>query len=634
MKIKLIAISCFCLFNILTKAQNYGVSAIPDSLLKNADVVLRTEKLEIKISSASNASIKHIYALTILNEDGRDYADYMNVYDKFHKLNKVVAKLFDSKGTLLKTVKKRDMLDIAYDDRVSIISDARTVRFDFAWKAYPYTVEYEDEEDMKGFFSLPQWLPVQGSRFAIQNSSFTVKFPANYSLNYKLLTKTIAPIVQQYDDFKTYEWNINNYTAFEWETFSTKRIFTTPGVIIAPSDFEIDGFKGNLNSWKSFGQFNWKLFQGRDILPETIKADIHKLTDNIKDVDEKIKILYDYLQQNTHYISIQLGIGGWQPFDANYVAKYKYGDCKALSNYMVAILKEAGITAKHVIIKAGKGENGLLKDFPVNSFNHVVMFALNGNDTTWLECTSQFQSPGFMGSFTCDRDAMMIDSAGGHIVHTPIYNASDNIESRVIDAKIELDGTLSADINTTYKGISQEEKHYIINKATKDEKDKILNSELHLPTYHIDFAEFKEHKNKIPTIEEHLKITAPNYANYSAKRLFLIPNLINKEDRLDTAKKRKFDICIKESFTDIDSIQIKVPEGYTVESMPKDVSVENNFESYRFTTKFENNTIKVFRKHIEYAGTYPAEDYIKLAAIYNTMYQSDRSKMVLRKKDN
>jgi hypothetical protein len=84
------------------------------------------------------------------------------------------------------------------------------------------------------------------------------------------------------------------------------------------------------------------------MLPEETKNKVHELTDKLQDKNEKIKVLYDFLQKNTHYIIMQLGIGGWQPLEASYVSIKKYGDCKALSNFMIALLKEAGITAKYV----------------------------------------------------------------------------------------------------------------------------------------------------------------------------------------------------------------------------------------------------------------------------------------------
>jgi len=192
------------------------------------------------------------------------------------------------------------------------------------------------------------------------------------------------------------------------------------------------------------------------------------LTDKLKDPKQKISVLYDYMQKNTHYISIQLGIGGWQPFDATYVATKRYGDCKALSNYMVALLKEAGIKGKTVDIRAGANAASINKDFPSFQFNHVIACVPLDKDTVWLECTSETLPAGYLSSFTANRYAVLVDENGGKLIHTPKYNYHDNQEIRKIDATINEEGNLSASVNTQYKAEQQDNLEQLINGLSKD----------------------------------------------------------------------------------------------------------------------------------------------------------------------
>jgi hypothetical protein len=617
----------------LLSAQNYSVLSVPDSLIKNAEAVLRFEEAKIIIASPKSAIYKHKYAITVLRESGDNYAKYYNSYDKFDKLSEAVAKLYDASGKLIKTIKKREMEDVAYEDKIHLFSDARVKHCEFYNKTYPYTIEIEEEEDFDGIFHLPYWRPVRSSNFSVQQSSLIVQTPGNYNIHYKLLKNTEAPHIVQNGNNKVYQWNVKNVLAIEYEVLQPDIVNYIPGVYITPSDFEIGGYSGNMDSWSNLGKFILSLNKGKDVLPENIKKQVHALTDNLSSTDEKIKVLYNFMQQNTHYILVTLGLGGWEPFDATYVAQNKYGDCKALSNYMVSLLKEANISAKYVLITAGDGLRGLWPDFPAPYFNHAVMCVPNGKDTTWLECTSQTESAGYMGTFTGDRDALLIDDDGGHVVHTPVYTAINNIEIRKVNATIDEEGNLLANMHTGYSGIQQEDAHIQLHYRNKEEREKYLNKHFSLPTYKIENFEYNEQQGKIPVIEESIKLSSPNYASVSGKRLFVQPNLFNKISKLPADNERKFDIQIRYSYLDIDTINIIIPIGYTVESIPKDESSINEFGEYKISYHIDKNKLQLIRIHKQGAHYFSASNYNALINFYDAMYKADRARIVFIKKE-
>ena len=293
------------------------------------------------------------------------------------------------------------------------------------------------------------------------------------------------PVIVQKGNFKTYTWEVKNLMAKKYEVSSPSFTEITPTVFFAPSVFELQGYSGDMSTWEGYGKFMYQLIKGRDILPAETKKKVHELTDTIKGEREKIFALYDFLQKNTRYISIQLGIGGWQPFEASYVAEKKYGDCKALSNYMIALLKEAGITAKYVEIYGGKSHPPFNEDFSSFQSNHVISCVPLGKDTIWLECTSQTKAPGYMGSFTGNRKAVIIDETGGHVVNTPVYKVDDNTQVRIVKAVADEQGNLQAEITNTYRGIQQELPQSLMYDASKKERKEYLNQMFNLPMYEV-----------------------------------------------------------------------------------------------------------------------------------------------------
>ena len=625
---------CLSLSCIYAYAQNYNVNLIPETLLKGANAVKRFEELKVTLVSPSKARVKHTYAITILNEAGKHHTGFSSSYDKLHSIDDITGKLFDATGKEIKKVKQKEISDVSYDDEMSLMTDTRLKRHSFYYNQYPYTIEYEEENTLDGIFFLPSWVPVSDDLFAVQQSRYVVEFPADYKLRYKQFNYDGQPVSGGNDKVKSFTWSIKDFAPIKYDAFFPPWQEITPSVRIAPSDFEVGGYKGNMDSWKNLGIFINKLNEGKDELPENIKLQVHQMVDGITDKEEKIKKLYEFMQQNTRYISIQMGIGSWQPFDAKYVAGKKYGDCKALSNYMKSLLTEAGIEANYVLVKAGEGLKGLFEDFPAPNFNHAIMCVPDGKDTLWLECTSQTASAGFMGGFTGNRQALMIGKGGGYVVQTPRYTALDNQQIRKVDATIDAEGNMLADVRTTFSGLQQDTQHSLMYEANKEQREKYLNRNISLATYTVDKNDYNETKGRKPVIVEKLHITAPHFASITGKRMFIAPNMFNKSSsKLVNDEPRKYEIHLGFEFIDVDTIQISIPGGYEAEAIPANVNVKNKFGNFSVDYSVKGNQIMVVRKYETLGNRYPASDYKELVEFFDVKYKADRAKVVLVKKD-
>lgn len=630
MKILIIPILLFsfCIAN----AQNYHVLFIPDSLKTEANAICRFSEKEVIIYSPSKAVVKNKYAITVLNPKGDAYGRYNNNYTKLQKLSGISGTLYDAFGKKVKSLNSKDVIDQSHNDESSLIDDARVKRHSFSYTNYPYTVEYEDEEELNGIFFLPRWFPALGGNYAVQKSKLKIVLHNNTGVRFKYFNIE-EPVFVDNGKTQEYVFEVNNIPASKHESFQPSLENILPAVYLAPQQFSISGFNGAMDSWENLGKFILKLNEGKDKLPQNVIDDVKRLTMNVSDRMEKIKILYEYMQQNTRYISIQLGIGSWQPFDATYVATKRYGDCKALSNFMVNLLKEADISANYVLIRSGEGLKGLWEDFPAPFFNHAVVCVPGDKDTLWLECTSKTVSAGYMGTSTGNRKALMITDNGGKVVQTPTYTASTNQQIRNVKATIADDGNLTAELFTRFTGTQQELQHSLIHYTNAQDRKDYLNRVLNLPNYSVEHVDYDQEKGLIPVVNERMVVKAPGYATITGKRMFILPNLFNKVgSKLDDSRPRKYPIEYDYAFQDVDTVNIVIPAGYESESIPKDVSIQNKFGKYSIKFQVDGTNIRVIRTYEREAALYPASDYKELVDFYDKMYQADRSRVVLVKK--
>jgi hypothetical protein len=611
----------------------YPVSAIPAELKENVDVVIREDEMRFKILAKNRATHYVHHVITILNENGNDYATQIVGYDKLIRVVDFNGYVYDAFGKQIKRLKNSDIYDQASFDGFSLFSDSRLKAANLAQANYPYTVEFEYELEIKFLYSIPS-SAFGGERKSTQHAMYKLIYPTSLKPSYKQLNFSDSPSVEILaDGFESATWNLVNILPMKFEAYGPKHAELIPRIIAAPSKFEYEGYEGDMTSWKTYGKWNALLNQQRDDLPEATKLKVKELVKGLTTNEQKAKAIYEYLQSKTRYVSIQLGIGGLQPFPASLVDQTGYGDCKALSNYTIAMLKEAGVKGYYSIIQAGIGEGQVLTDFPSHQFNHVIVSVPNGKDTLWLECTSQTNPFGYQGKFTGDRKALIITEDGGKIVNTLRYSPEQNTQSRTAEVELDATGNAKAKIRTTNKGIQYENDGLDNVMNNVDEQKKWIQNNTEIPNFNINSFSMLEKKDKIPSAIVKLDLTLNRYATVSGKRIFIVPNLMNRITSVpEKITDRKTDVVRNTNYLDLDTIKFTLPENLYPEFLPEPIKINSKFGEYEASFKFDAGKVIYTRRMKAWKGRYPKETYNELVDFYKNVNKADNIKLVFLNK--
>ena len=610
----------------------YPADEIPEALLNNAVAVVRTDEITMDIQSIDKAVENVNYAVTILEKTGDDFGIFNELYDNLQEISDIRIVLYDAEGKIIEKVKASDIKDYSSNSGYSVFEDDRQKYYMPQINKYPYTVEYHFSRTFKGLLNYPVWQPVTSYDLSVQRSSFKVTAPPDLKVRYFESNIDNKGKIYTEGNRAVYEWSLVNYPAVEKEDHSPFLFEITPLVETAPSRFKIEGYEGSMNSWEDFGKWSFQLIQGRDVLPKETVEEILRLVSGAKDDKEKIRRIYGYMQAKTRYVSIQEGIGGWQPMYASLVDKLGYGDCKALSNYTMSLLKIAGIKSYYTRVRAGRNEPDLNKDFISNQFNHIILCVPLENDTIWLECTDQTSPFGYLGGSTCDRDVFIISPSGGRIARTTLYPAEASKQINTAYIKFKSPDFCTADISSRGTGLQYENFSELINKSY-DEKKKWIYDNTGLANIEVLNFSIRSRGEEKPEVIFRREIGIRNLASKTGKRLFIPLNLLNRINYIPVKDNNRINnIVIRNSFLDLDSITLILPEGYKLEASPSNPSFKSTFGEYNTNCIVKGDSVLFTRRLKMNKGNYPASAYEEFRQYYTDISNSDNVKLVLVEK--
>lgn len=610
-----------------TASGNYRVSAIPADLRASARAVVRHHLERFEVSGRERATFTVHKAVTIFERDDRRYGELLIWYGRNTDIEDLEGRIYDGEGNEIRRLRDEDILDLPAVDGATFYSDSRVRIARLFHHQYPYTVEFQYEVEYDGFINWPRWY-AQRYPDAVEHSRFEVSTP--YPLRFWCNSDSVKPVTTIRGTSTEYVWEARNIPRIPTDLYGDIED-VTPMVLIAPDAFSLEGHSGSMATWTDFGRWYGKLSEGKDNLPPDAVAEVKALVRPEDDLEARIRAVYRYMQSRTRYVSVQLGIGGWQPFDARYVHERGYGDCKALTNYMKALLGCAGIESYPVLVYNGSARYPMIPEFPSSQFNHVILCVPAGQDSLWLECTSQSLPAGRIGSGNENRHALLVGPEGGIVVRTPASMASENTQERFATVRLFASGEAEAAITTRYSGNQGDRVRGHLDGSSAVERSQWIMADLQFPQVNLRSFHVQGLAGGTPDVTVETHVSIPRFVNKSGDRVFFRPNLTERIRAAPAANQNRVSpIRISYAYEDRDSILYRLPPDFTVEALPEAVRQSSSFGSFHSAVTALGDTAVSYVRHLKIDRTQiPVEELGSYRAFFTAAFHADKAQVVL-----
>ena len=177
-----------------------------------------------------------------------------------------------------------------------------------------------------------------------------------------------------------------------------------------------------------------------------------ELTSGSNSAEEKMKKLFDYVQEHVRYVSVAIGSEAFKPHSCAAVLEYGYGDCKDMTALLITLLKAVEIEAFPALLST-KGHRSVLTDMPkVKQFDHVVTAVPSGGHYVWLDPACRNCRYGELPFEDQGAPALVIKPNGGELSVTPETDEDANVTTTLWDLELYSDGSVSGEVTIQAAG--------------------------------------------------------------------------------------------------------------------------------------------------------------------------------------
>lgn len=568
-------------------------------------------------------------AIKIFSKRGRDDESEIKIgYNNSYETIKILrARTIKPDGTIVNVRPEeiRDSRPSDYDD-VAVKAFSMPAVDDDCIIDYEYE-KIDKEPLMAGNFWQPWYF--QAGFAPVMTTRLTITAPKSFTINQQMRNSTVKPNVTNLPDGKTvrYVWEDKNVAPLELEPMMPDADKVLPRLYLS-----------SVPNWQAVSAWYYDLAKDRMVADPSVKAKVKEVTAGLTTPEDKAKAIFYYVQGRTRYVAISLGKSAFQPRSAASVLTNQFGDCKDMATLLVAMLREVGVTANPVLLKAASKDKRSAELPSPGAFDHAICLAEIGGKQYWLDATAELCPWGVIPQGDRGCEVLVVKDGGkGEWVTIPWGGPEDNRSARVVKLQLNPDGSASGTVTITGNGDTDIGLRSVLRDLPEGKRrpyaEQLLQSIGANPRVsNVTVSDWRD-MDKPSTIT--MTATFPTWASLSGDMLFFRA----RPDQTTGTSSSPF----QEDFRRLPieqtaiasgeaTLEVKLPDGYEVLSAPKTTDVKNDLGEYARTVKQDGSTMTITVRGDNYRANVDASRYDDVRKYYSTYLRAADESVIIKKK--
>ena len=584
--------------------------------------------------------LKHYIRLKIFTERGIEYAKKVDiVYPDGVSIKDIKGRTIKPDGSVEELDK-----DSVFERTLTSIRNRKMKSKSFALPGIEpgAIVEYRWKEirpfSMYSRFHLQRDIPIQIVTYHIK--AFQADW-LNYGMN--MITFNAQQIERKTERDGSLRIKLDNVPAFKEEPQMPPEDTVRAFVLTFYREGQL---KEASKYWNDFGKKQYKEAKQRFKPNDDIREKTVEVIGNSTNPEEVIEKLFQFVRSNIKNINDDaLGLTPKQR-DEIKENKKPADTLKRGTGTVMDILEVFGSMATAAGLEVRMAWTGDRSDFFFNPGYADAYFLSNpdvvirvGDEWKFYDPSAAYLPIGMLRWSEEGNNAMIPDPNESIFVITPLSDAEKSQIRRKANLKLGEDGTLEGDVVLEYTGHPGAEKKEYNDDDSPTQQEETLKDMIKekLSTAEITRLQVENVTDSEKPFTYRFHIRIPDYGQRTGRRLFFQPAFFQKGIQpLFTTSQRKYDIYINYPWSEVDEIEITLPEGYELEApegrQPINAGDTAKHE-LRLMVSDDQRTVKCIRNF--FFGSkdnllFEVDSYEILKRLFDAIHEADNHTLTLR----